>query len=179
MAFFAQSTMRKTEIALHFDVTRFRLEGITGHVFAEAHPDTVAALPMAASQKRLTLLHDHAECARPAQLGQRWSHLPRLQAPVPDSVPVYHWRNGPRRSLHDVADRRKVPPARVSVHRVSLVMSTKIPGRGRFRSTASTTPFATSTSTRFTRTLSSRSRHAIRLRTALFIARCDRRAPPR
>jgi hypothetical protein len=30
----------KTEIALHFDVTRFRLEGITGHVFAVAHSDT-------------------------------------------------------------------------------------------------------------------------------------------
>lgn len=31
----------KTEVTLHFDVSRFRLEGITGHVFAEAHPDTV------------------------------------------------------------------------------------------------------------------------------------------
>ena len=31
----------KDEVVLHFDVSRFRLEGTTGHVFAEVRPETV------------------------------------------------------------------------------------------------------------------------------------------
>ena len=96
---------KKTEITLHFDATRFQLEGITGYVFADATSGHHSPRALAAPEERFTLLHDHPACPRPAQLGQRWRLLPCVQFPgsrirccVPLACP-------PRRFLHHGANR--------------------------------------------------------------------------
>jgi hypothetical protein len=82
----------KTEIVLHFDVTRFRLEGITGHVFAEAHPDTAPLHrwlhPKNGSHYYTTTPNapDRPNSVSDGVCCHVFSHA------VPDSVAVYHWR---------------------------------------------------------------------------------------
>ena len=84
----------KTEVTLRFDVTRFQLEGITGHVFAEPHPDTVPLYrwlhPKNGSHyyttkpnapDRPNSVSDGASC-------QVFNH------PAPETVAVYFWRTG-------------------------------------------------------------------------------------
>ena len=83
-----------TEITLHFDVTRFRLEGITGHVFAEAHPDTVPLYrwmhPRNGSHYFTTTPHAPD---RPNSVSDGLScHV--FDHAVPGAVAVYHWRTG-------------------------------------------------------------------------------------
>lgn len=84
----------KTEIVLHFDVTRFRLEGITGHVFAEAHPDTV---PLYRWLHPKNGSHYYTIAAnapdRPNSVSDgACCHVFNHQ--VPDTVAVYHWHTG-------------------------------------------------------------------------------------
>ena len=81
----------KTEIALHFDATRFQLEGIIGHVFAEAHPDTTPLYrwlhPKNGSHYYTTTPNAPD---RPNSVSDGVTcYVCKLQ--VPDSVPVYHW----------------------------------------------------------------------------------------
>ena len=70
----------QTGVVLSFDVTRFRLEGITGYVFAGATKFS-STLSMAPSQGWLSLLHDDTECARSSEFGQRRHNLPRIRSP--------------------------------------------------------------------------------------------------
>ncbi len=84
----------KTEIVLHFDVTRFRLEGVTGFVFATAHPETVP-LHRWLHPRNGTHYYTTKPNApdRPNSVADGvCCHVFNL--PVPESVAVYHWRSG-------------------------------------------------------------------------------------
>jgi hypothetical protein len=84
----------RTEVVLHFDVTRFRLEGVTGHVFAETRPETVPLYrwfhPRIGSHFYTTTPHapDRPNSVSDGVCCHVFDHS------VPDSVPVYHWRTG-------------------------------------------------------------------------------------
>jgi hypothetical protein len=82
----------KTEIALHFDATRFQLEGTIGHVFAEAHPDATPLyrwLHPKNGSHYYTIKPNAPD--RPNSVSDGVTcYVCTLQAP--DSVPVYHWR---------------------------------------------------------------------------------------
>ena len=80
------------EVALHFDVTRFRLEGVTGHVLAQAHPDTVPLYrwlhpkngshyytTKTGAPDRRNSVNEGVSCHVFNQAG-------------PETVAVYHWR---------------------------------------------------------------------------------------
>ncbi len=81
----------KTEIALHFDATRFQLEGIIGHVFAEAHPDATSLYrwlhPKNGSHYYTTTPNAPDRPNSVSDGVTCYVCKPR----VPDSVPVYHW----------------------------------------------------------------------------------------
>jgi hypothetical protein len=92
----------KNEVVLQFDVTRLRLEGITGYVFAEPQSETVPLYrwfhPRNGSHyytitpnapDRPNSVSDGACC-----------HV--LAHSVPGAVPVYHWRT-PRDDLYTTA----------------------------------------------------------------------------
>jgi hypothetical protein len=83
----------KTEITLHFDVTRFQLEGITGHVFAVAQPDTTPLhrwLHPKNGSHYYTTTPDSPD--RPNSVSDGvCCHV--FNSQVPDSVAVYHWRS--------------------------------------------------------------------------------------
>ncbi len=83
-----------TGVVLHFDTTRFRAEGITGHVFAEAQPGTVPLYrwfhPRSGS---------HYYTIRPNAPDRPNSVYEGIRCylydhPAPDTVPLYRWTNG-------------------------------------------------------------------------------------
>jgi hypothetical protein len=82
----------KNAVVLHFDVTRFRLEGITGHVFANARPETVPLYrwfhPRIASHFYTTTPNapDRPNSVSDGICGHVFNHA------IPDTVPIYHWR---------------------------------------------------------------------------------------
>jgi len=82
-----------TEVVLHFDVTRFRSEGVTGYVFAEAQPGTVPFYRW---------LHpadgSHFYTTRPAAPDRPNSVSEGIACHVlrdasSGAVPLYHWRS--------------------------------------------------------------------------------------
>jgi hypothetical protein len=81
-----------SELVLHFDVTRFRLEGIAGHVFAEAHPGTVPLyrwLHPRNGSRFYTIVA--AAPDRPNSVAEGITcHV--FDHPVPDAIPLYRWR---------------------------------------------------------------------------------------
>ena len=82
----------KSEITLHFDVTRFRLEGITGHVFADARAGTVP-LHRWLHPKNGSHYYTTTPGApdRPNSVSDGiCCHV--FDHPVPDALPVYRWR---------------------------------------------------------------------------------------
>ncbi len=93
---------KKTEIALHFDATRFQLEGITGYVFAEPLPGTTPLErwlhPKNGSHYYTTTPHAPD---RPNSVSDGvCCHV--FNSPIPDSVAVYHWR-APRDDFYTTA----------------------------------------------------------------------------
>jgi hypothetical protein len=83
-----------SEVVLHFDVTRFRLEGVTGHVFAEPRPDTV---PL--HRWRHPKNGSHYYTTTPAAPDRPNSVSDGIAChvfdhPAPDSVPLYRWQTG-------------------------------------------------------------------------------------
>jgi hypothetical protein len=82
-----------TDLILHFDVTRFKNEGIVGYVFASEQPGTVPFYrwfhPRDGSH--YYTIRPYAP-DRPNSVSEGIScHV--LDHPVPDSVPLFHWRN--------------------------------------------------------------------------------------
>ena len=91
-----------TAVVLHFDVTRFRLEGITGHVFALARPETVPLYrwfhPRNGSHYYTISPNapDRPNSVSDGVCCYVFDH------PVSDAVPVYHWHT-PRDDLYTLA----------------------------------------------------------------------------
>jgi hypothetical protein len=83
----------KSDVVLHFDVTRFRLEGIAGHVFAEPQPETVPLYrwlhPRNGSHYYTTIsgAPDRPNSVSDGIICHVFNH------PVADTVPLYRWRN--------------------------------------------------------------------------------------
>lgn len=89
------------EVALHFDVTRFRSEGIAGYVFADAQPGTIPLYRW---------LHpadgSHYYTVRPASPDRPNSVSEGVACHVPadaasGAIPLYHWRTA-RDSLYTI-----------------------------------------------------------------------------
>jgi hypothetical protein len=83
-----------SEVVLHFDLTRFRSEGIAGYVFTEARSDTVCLYrwlhPRNGSHYYTTT---PGAPDRPNSVGEGVScHV--FDHPVADAVPLYRWHNG-------------------------------------------------------------------------------------
>jgi hypothetical protein len=83
-----------TEIVLHFDLTRFKSEGIAGYVFAGEHAGTVPFYrwfhPRDGSHYYTTRPNapDRRNCVSDGIACYLFDHG------VTDTVPLYHWRNG-------------------------------------------------------------------------------------
>jgi len=83
-----------TEVVLHVDVTRFRSEGVTGYVFAEAQPGTVPLYrwlhPADGSRYYATI---PAAPDRPNSVSEGIAcHV--LADAASGAIPLYHWRSG-------------------------------------------------------------------------------------
>jgi hypothetical protein len=83
----------ESEVVLHFDLTRFRIEGIAGYVFAEEQPGTVPLYrwfhPRDGSHY-YTIQPNTPD--RPNAISEGIScHV--YDHPVAETVPIYHWRN--------------------------------------------------------------------------------------
>ena len=137
-----------SEVVLHFDLTRFRSEGIAGYVFADGAAGDRPPLSLVPSQGWLPLLHDQAQRTRPAQLGQRWNLLsclrpsrPRVRPVLPLAATGATTSTRPRRTA-------RMPAGPATGLGASPATSIAIPSRGPYRSTAFTTRSGTSTSTR-------------------------------
>jgi hypothetical protein len=93
-----------SEVVLHFDLTRFRLEGITGYVFAEAHPGTVPLFrwlhPSHGSHYYTTT---PGAPDRPNSVSEGISCYV-FDRHVADSFPLFRWRNG-RDDLYTTSSR--------------------------------------------------------------------------
>ena len=98
-----------SEVVLHFDVTRFRSEGIAGYVFAEAQPGYRPSLSLAPSQGWFALLHDHPGAPDRPNSVSDGHHLPRLRPPCPRCSPALPLAQRARRSLHDCARSARMP----------------------------------------------------------------------
>jgi len=91
-----------SEVVLHFDLTRFKSEGIAGYVFAEERPGTVPLYrwfhPRDGSHYYTTIPHapDRPNSVSDGIACYVYDH------PVTDSLPFYRWRNG-RNDLYTVA----------------------------------------------------------------------------
>jgi hypothetical protein len=83
-----------TEVVLHFDTTRFRAEGIAGHVFLAERPETVPLYrwfhPRNGSRYYTTVPNAPD---RPNSVSDGIACYVHVQ-PVSGSVPVYWWTNG-------------------------------------------------------------------------------------
>ena len=95
-----------SEVILHFDLTRFRSEGIVGHVFAEARPGTIALYrwlhPQDGSHYYTTVPNAPD---RPNSVSEGIAcHL--LDHPVAGTIALYCWRHR-RDDLFTVAGRRR------------------------------------------------------------------------
>ncbi len=82
-----------TEVILHFDVTRFKLEGIAAYVFATEQPGTVPLYRWFHPRDR-----SHYYTVRPNAPDRPNSVSDGISCyvydhPVPDSVPFFQWRN--------------------------------------------------------------------------------------
>jgi hypothetical protein len=81
-----------SEVVLHFDLTRFRSEGIVGHVFTEQRPETVPLYrwlhPQDGSHYYTTIPNAPD---RPNSVSEGVSCYFH-DHPVPDAVPLYCWR---------------------------------------------------------------------------------------
>jgi hypothetical protein len=91
-----------SEVVLHFDLTRFRTEGITGYVFADAQPGTVPLYrwlhPRDGSHYYTTVPNAPD---RPNSVSEGVAcHVP--SGPSGDVVPLYYWRGG-RDALYTTA----------------------------------------------------------------------------
>jgi hypothetical protein len=92
-----------SEVVLHFDLTRFRAEGIVGHVFADQRPGTAPVYrwlhPQDGSRYYTTI---PSAPDRPNSVSEGIScHI--YQQPVPNTVPLYCWRNR-RDDLFTISD---------------------------------------------------------------------------
>ena len=82
-----------SEVVLHFDLTRFRSEGIAGYVFAEPQPGTVPLYrwfhPRHGSHYYTTSpgAPDRPNSVSEGIIGHVYDH------PVAETVPFYRWRN--------------------------------------------------------------------------------------
>ena len=93
-----------TEVVLHFDVTRFRSEGIAGYVFAAEQPGTVPLYRWFHPRDG-----SHYYTIRPNAPDRPNSVSDGVSCyvydhPVAETVPMFHWRKPARRFLHDLAD---------------------------------------------------------------------------
>jgi hypothetical protein len=82
------------EVALHFDVTRFRSEGVAGYVFADAQPGTAPLCRWVHPADG-----SHFYTTRPAAPDRPNSISEGITCHVPGdaatgAIPLYHWRNG-------------------------------------------------------------------------------------
>jgi hypothetical protein len=81
-------------VVLHFDVTRFRLEGVAGYVFADAQPQTVPLYRWLHPRNG-----SHYYTTKPATPDRPNSVSEGIACHVydhraDDSIPLYWWRNG-------------------------------------------------------------------------------------
>ena len=93
-----------TAVVLHFDVTRFRLEGDHRPRLRKCPTGNRSTSSLAPSQKWLSLLHDLAQCTRSPKFSQRRRLLPRAWPFGSRCRPRLPLAHPPRRPLHDIAN---------------------------------------------------------------------------
>ena len=146
-----------SEVVLHFDVTRFRSEGIAGYVFADEQPGTVPLyrwLHPRDGSHYYTIRPNAPD--RPNSVSEGIScHV--YDHPVAETVPLLPMAER-RDDLYTTSPMARMPAGPATGRWASPATSIAIPNRGPCRSTASLTQSGTSTSTRCTRMPSSRSR---------------------
>ena len=92
----------QTGVVLHFDVTRFRLEGITGYVFADARPETVPVqrwLHPRDGSHYYTVIPNAPDRPNSVSDGICFHAFDHL---VPDASPIYRW-HAPHDELYTVS----------------------------------------------------------------------------
>ena len=103
---------RSTEVVLHFDVSRFRSEGIAGYVFSVEQPGTV---PFIGGYIRgmAPITTRSAQRPGPAQFGQRWHFVLRLRPPCRGNSPAFPLANR-RDDFYTTWRTAKTPAGRLS-----------------------------------------------------------------
>ena len=143
-----------SEVVLHFDVSRFRSEGIAGYVFGAEQPGTVPLYRWFHPRDG-----SHYYTIRPTPRTGPNSVSDGISCyvydhPAAETVPLFHWRNRATTSTQSSADGENA--GRTGYRpRASPAISIAIPNRGPCRSTASMIRSGNNTSTRSTRMPSS------------------------
>ena len=146
-----------SEVVLHFDLTRFRSEGIAGYVFAEERPGTVPFYrwfhPRDGSHYYTIqpIAPDRPNSVSEGIACHVYDH------PVPEAVPFYHWRSR-RDDLYTRSAEGRMPAEPATGLRASPATSIAIRSLGPCHFTGSSTPSATSTFTLCTHMPSSQSK---------------------
>ena len=84
-----------TLIVLHFDMTRFKLEGVEGHVFPVSQPRPPGTVPLYRAVQPQSGAHLYTiDPAQADRAGYRREGIAgyAFDRPVPETVPLYRWR---------------------------------------------------------------------------------------